>query len=98
MRPLTRDVFHTTESQPCQRDLPLLSGRCNSHFGFSGGRVAPVTERRTPMKIGRWGVTLLAFTFVCAAGVPAAQAGPANARLTHDDGSSGGYVSDYTLA
>jgi hypothetical protein len=49
------------------------------------------------MKIGRWGVMLVALALICVAGVPAAQAGPANARLTHDDGSSGGYVSDYTL-
>jgi hypothetical protein len=49
------------------------------------------------MKIGRWGVPLVAFALLCVMGVPAAQAGPANARLTHDDGSNGGYVSDYTL-
>jgi hypothetical protein len=29
--------------------------------------------------------------------VPAAQASPANARLTNDNGANGGYVSDYTL-
>jgi hypothetical protein len=50
------------------------------------------------MKMGRWGVTLVALALICVAGVPGAQAGPANVRLTHDDGSSGGYVSDYTLA
>src|SRR6266536_4114260 len=49
------------------------------------------------MKIGRWGVLLVAFALLCVMGVPAAQAGPANVRLTHDDGSNGGYVSDYTL-
>src|SRR6266581_361499 len=49
------------------------------------------------MKIGRWGVPLVAFALVCVIGVPAAQAVPTNVRLTHDDGSSGGYVSDYTF-
>src|SRR5213595_3748381 len=29
--------------------------------------------------------------------LPAAQATPANVRLTHDNGSNGGYVSDYTM-
>lgn len=49
------------------------------------------------MKIGRGAVALVALAVLCVAGVPAAQAGPANTRLTHDDGSGGGYVSDYTL-
>src|SRR6266550_391762 len=54
-------------------------------------------EEGTLMKIGRWCLILVALALVSVAGVPAAQAGPANARLTHDDGSSGGYLSDYTL-
>src|SRR5262249_2227228 len=49
------------------------------------------------MKIGRGAVALVALAVLCVAGVPAAQAGPANTGLTHDDGSGGGYVSDYTL-
>jgi hypothetical protein len=49
------------------------------------------------MKIRQWRVILVGLALAWVAGVPAAQAGPANARLTHDDGSSGGYVSDYTL-
>jgi hypothetical protein len=49
------------------------------------------------MKIGRWGAPLVVCALVCVMGVPAAQADPANVRLTHDDGSNGGYVSDYTL-
>ena len=32
------------------------------------------------MKIGRWGVPLVAFALVCVIGVPAAQAVPTNVR------------------
>ncbi len=39
---------------------------------------------------------LLALVAIVVA-VPAAQASPANARLTNDNGANGGYVSDYTL-
>jgi hypothetical protein len=42
-------------------------------------------------------VTLLALAFVCVVVVPGGQATPANVRLTNDDPSTGGYVSDYTM-
>src|SRR5438874_7825773 len=42
-------------------------------------------------------VTLAALALVCVVAVPAAQAGPANARLTNDDPALSGYTSDYTL-
>jgi hypothetical protein len=37
-------------------------------------------------------------SIVLTVAIPAAQAAPANVRLTNDNGSNGGYVSDYTLA
>src|SRR5207253_782118 len=48
--------------------------------------------------IGR-GVLLasLAALVTLVVALPAAQAQPTNVRLTNDDGSNGGYISDYTL-
>ena len=45
---------------------------------------------------GVLGVVALALVSLTVA-LPAAQALPANARLTNDDGSNGGYISDYTM-
>src|SRR5919197_532047 len=50
------------------------------------------------MAVARRLLTAAAFALLCIVAVPAAQAGPANARLTNDDPALGGYVSDYTLA
>jgi hypothetical protein len=55
-------------------------------------------ERGEDMRVARWFVVGVALMGFCALGVSVAQAQPANVRLTHDDGSGGGYVSDYTLA
>ena len=49
------------------------------------------------MAAGRRCVTAAALALLCIVAVPAAQAGPANARLTNDDPALSGYVSDYTL-
>src|SRR5919204_123401 len=49
------------------------------------------------MAVARRLLTAAAFALLCIVAVPAAQAGPANARLTNDDPALGGYVSDYTL-
>src|SRR5205809_643525 len=48
--------------------------------------------------LGRGGLGVVALALVSlTAALPAAQALPANARLTNDDGSNGGYISDYTM-
>src|ERR671937_2936835 len=49
------------------------------------------------MAVARRLLTAAAFALLCIVAVPAAQAGPANARLTNDDPALSGYVSDYTL-
>jgi hypothetical protein len=50
------------------------------------------------MRTARWFVGAVALVAACGIAVPVAQAGLGNVRLTHDDGTAGGYVSDYTLA
>jgi hypothetical protein len=54
--------------------------------------------RGEDMRVGRWFGVVAALVGFCGVAVPTAQAAPANVRLTHDDGTGGGYVSDYTLA
>src|ERR671937_2096609 len=46
------------------------------------------------MTVGRRFLGATVFALLCVVAVPAAQAGPANARLSNDNSS---YVSDYTL-
>ena len=46
------------------------------------------------MARGRWFLAAASFALLCVVAVPAAQAGPANARLTNDNSA---YVSDFTL-
>src|ERR671937_2988665 len=46
------------------------------------------------MTVGRRFLGATVFALLCVVAVPAAQAGPANARLSNDNS---GYVSDYTL-
>jgi hypothetical protein len=49
------------------------------------------------MSVARGIATAAVAALMCAVGLPAAQAGPANARLTNDAAAAGGYTSDYTL-
>jgi hypothetical protein len=49
------------------------------------------------MAAGRRLVLAAALALLCIVAVPAAQAVPANARLTNDDPALSGYVSDYTM-